>query len=189
MLAVKMKALHSSYIFVGSGFDYQLEAEKIITTQKSINASTFREFFNEREAMIPIFNFLEHDKWQVSLCHNDLYEPNLLVKNNSLNVIDWEFAGDSDIGFDICKLFAVNNPPFEEIDYWLEGYFGRKTTDQEKTHLISCAAVIYYYWYIWGSYTMNDTPAVSEYVPVWREKMKSFRTKALELIKLLQRGV
>ncbi len=182
MLAEKLKTLHASCISAGSGFDYQFEAEKIITTQKSINAATFREFLKERETMIPIFNFLEHDKWQVSLCHNDLYEPNLLVKNASLNIIDWEFAGDADIGFDICKLFAVNNPPFEEIDYWLEGYFGRKTTDQEKTHLISCSAVIYYYWYIWGSYTMNDTPAVSEYVPVWREKMKSFRAKALELI-------
>ena len=97
-------------------------------------------------------------------------------------MIDWEFSGDADIGFDICKLFAVHNPPYEEYDYWLEEYYGRKTSEEEKRHLIACAAVIYYYWYVWGIYAGKNNQDVSNYMMAWYDKMNSFRAKTLEMI-------
>ena len=138
--------------------------------------------------MQPVFEFLSKDQWQVSLCHNDLYEPNLLISGDSLQVIDWEFAGDADIGFDVCKLFAVTNPPFTEIDDWLEPYFGRKTTYEEKRHLIACAAVIYYYWYIWGIYAGKNSQDVSSYMMPWFDKMNSFTDIRLPCQNLMKGG-
>ena len=182
MLARKLKTLHAADLSVGFGFDYKKEGDRIIDILKHIDAMAFRRALVEREAMQPIFDFLEKDKWRVSLCHNDLYEPNLLVEGNTLHLIDWEFSGDVDIGFDICKLFAVHNPPYEEYDYWLEQYFGRESTPDEKQHLIACAAVIYYYWYTWGIYGVKNSQDVSTYLMAWYDKMNSFREKALEII-------
>ena len=182
MLAKKLKILHEANISVGFGFEYQKESNRVIDILKHIDAMAYRRSLIERESMSPIFNYLKKDQWQVSLCHNDLYEPNLLVEGKVLHLIDWEFSGDADIGFDICKLFAVHNPPFEEYDYWLEQYFGRDATEKEKQHLIACAAVIYYYWYIWGTYAGKNNQNVSNYMMAWYDKMNSFRKKALEMI-------
>lgn len=188
MLARKLKTLHGANLSVGFGFEYQKEGDRIIEILKYVDAMAYRGALGEREAMLPIFEFLEQDKWQVSLCHNDLYEPNLLVDNDTLHIIDWEFSGDADIGFDICKLFAVHNPPYEEYDYWLEEYFGRQTTENEKLHLIACAAVIYYYWYVWGIYAGKNNQGVSNYMMAWHDKMNSFRTKALEMLNKPTKG-
>ena len=183
LLAEKLKALHNARISVGFGFDYRSEAERIIGILKHIDALAYRRSLAEEDAMQPVFDYLEQDKWQVSLCHNDIYEPNLLLCGDTLQLIDWEFAGDADIGYDICKLFAVHNPPYEEIDQWIAAYFGRATTREEKCHLIACASVIYYYWYIWGIYAAKNNQGVSEYMITWYDKMNSFRNKTLELLK------
>lgn len=182
ILAQQLKALHDSQLSVGFGFDYKQEGDRIVKILRHVDPMAYGKVLAEQEAMKPVFDFLEKDKWQCSLCHNDLYEPNLLLDGDRLHIIDWEFAGDADIGFDICKLFAVHNPPYEEIDYWVEQYFKRKLTDSEKQHLISCAAVIYYYWYIWGIYAGKNNQGVSDYMITWYDKMNSFRAKALEMI-------
>ena len=182
MLANKLKVLHDADISVGFGFDYRSEGKRIIEILRHIDPFAYRNAVAEDLAMQPIFDFLSEDKWQVSLCHNDLYEPNLLVSGDTLQITDWEFAGDSDIGFDISKLFAVHNPPLAEIDDWLEPYFGRRTTFEEKRHLIACASVIYYYWYIWGIRAGKNNQDVSSYMMPWYDKMNSFRARALEMI-------
>lgn len=182
MLARKLKTLHDSKLSVGFGFDYRREGDRIIEILKHIDALAYRRSLAERDAMAPLFEYLEKDKWQSSLCHNDLYEPNLLVDGDKLHIIDWEFSGDADIGFDVCKLFAVNNPPYDEIDYWVEQYFERKITEEEKKHMIACAAVIYYYWYIWGIFASKNNQDVSNYMISWYDKMNSFRDKTLEML-------
>ena len=186
LLAKKLKVLHDSKTSVGFGFDYRKEGDRIIDILKHIDAMAYRRSLAEREAMIPVLDFLEKDKWQVSLCHNDLYEPNLLVDGDNLHIIDWEFSGDADIGFDICKLFSVHNPPVSEIDYWVEQYFGRETTVKEKRHLIACAAVIYYYWYIWGIYAAKNNQDVTNYMMDWYDKMNNFRKITLEMLNITE---
>ena len=182
LLANKLKLLHSSDISVGFGFDYQQEAEKIIGNEKYFDAITYNKSLAEKNSMEPIFDYLSKDKWQVSLCHNDIYEPNLLIHNNELCLIDWEFAGDADIGFDICKLFSVIVPEYDEIDQWVYPYFGRKVTDKEKLHLIACAAVIYSYWYVWGVFAEKNSEGVSAYLLEWYDKMNTYRKLAIDLI-------
>lgn len=182
MLAEKIKKLHTSNTSVGFGFNYQEEADRIIDIEKHFDANKYNRSLNEKKLMEPIFEFLANDMWQVSLCHNDIYEPNLLVYGNKLSLIDWEFAGDSDIGFDICKLFSVVTPSYEEISSWVYPYFGRDITEDEKLHLISCAAVIYYYWYVWGVFAEKNSEGVSEYLMDWYDKMNIYRALALDLL-------
>lgn len=182
MLSKKLKKLHDSKESVGFGFDYQKEATRIIEIEKHYDAAKYNRSVLEKKRMEPIFEYLSNDKWQISLCHNDIYEPNLLVCNDDLFLIDWEFAGDSDIGFDICKLFSVICPKYEDIDQWVYPYYDRQITQREKLHLISCAAVIYYYWYVWGVFAEKNSEGVSEYLMDWYDKMIYYRELALSLI-------
>ena len=94
-------------------------------------------------------------------------------------VIDWEYAGDSDIGYDLCKLFVKNEVTGEEIDKRLSYYYGRKPTYLEKTHIIMCAVVSFYYWYVWALYMTkkgNDyTDLMLKYYSIVDMYMKEYK--------------
>ena len=182
LLAKHLKTLHTANIKVGYEFDYSLEAKKLLNIIKSLDNSAYNNLLIAEEKMKSIIEYLEKDKWQVSLCHNDIYEPNLLISDNTLNLIDWEFAGDSDIGYDICKLFSLNSPEFDEADEFLKNYFDKPITKKEKIHLFSCAAVIYYYWFVWSIYESKKDGKSSAYMVGWHDKMNHFANIVLKYI-------
>lgn len=182
LLSNHLKTLHQSKQCVGFDFDYKKEAEKIMKKERFIDALSYQQLKAIQGKMEPIFQWLEQNKWQKSFCHNDIYSPNLLISGNTLSIIDWEFAGDNDIGYDICKLFATQNVPYDEIDEWLCYYYGRKTTEEEKLHLLACAAVIYYYWYIWSIFAIRNNSDVSEYMISWYKKMNDYSDEVLRRI-------
>jgi CTP:phosphocholine cytidylyltransferase-like protein/thiamine kinase-like enzyme len=182
LLAEQLKKIHAADATVGFSFDYRLESEKMIEHTKFIDALSYRKIELLRDRMEMIFQWLDKHEWQKAFCHNDLYEPNLLISGDKLTLIDWEFAGDNDIGYDICKLFAVHNPNYEEIDNWLYPYYGRSTTEEEKLHLLSCAAVIYYYWYVWGIFAERNNSGVADYMIAWYDKMNHYSEEVLKRI-------
>ncbi|MBQ7321829.1 MAG: NTP transferase domain-containing protein [Clostridia bacterium] len=182
LLANKLKRLHDSKLQVGFTFDYRREADKMIEYEKFVDALSYRKIEELRLRMAPIFDWLDAHPWQKTLCHNDLYEPNMLICGDELTLIDWEFAGDNDIGYDICKLFSLQTPAYEDIDKWLYSYYGRQTTDGEKLHLLSCASIIYYYWYIWGIYASQNNSGVSDYMIGWYDKMNHYSEEVLRRI-------
>lgn len=183
LLADNLKRLHKSNVQIGFHFDYYKEANRLIEIVRHIDGISYRELIAAQTKIKPVFDFLKYDPWNISFCHNDLYAPNLLIEENKLHIIDWEFAGDSDIGFDICKLFAVYNPEYEKIDDYLIYYYGRPTTDSEKRHLFACATIIYYYWFIWGVYASKTDGNVTEYVMIWHDKMNQYCDEVLKYIK------
>lgn len=171
MLASHLKNLNESEEKLGFEFDYEKEANRLIDTIKKENSRKYRMAVKTRDFVKSAFDILRLDPWKTGLCHNDLYEPNLLVEGDKLHIIDWEFAGDSDIGFDICKVFASITPKYEELDEWLSLYYERPISTDEKYHLIACAAVLYYYWYIWGLYADENGENVADYITLWRDRM------------------
>lgn len=179
LLAQKFKMMHDTKICSGQKFDYKQESDKILNLLKKIDYEAYKKALGEREFMLPIYEFLENDKWQVSLCHNDIYADNILIENDRLELIDWEFGGDADIGFDLCKLFGISNLPFDDIDRWLFPYFGRPTTSDEKKHLFACAAVCYYHWFVWSLYMGARTNIEIMDGPLWYKKMSYSRNMVL----------
>jgi len=186
MLAQNLRTLHDSRVLIGFRFEYQKDTDVLIEFERKADPLTHQKLQGERHAMQSIFEFLEQHPWQISLCHNDLYEPNLLVKDNTLSIIDWEYGGDADIGFDICKLFAGTDMPFDQINRWVYPYFGRDITIEEKTHLVACAAVVYYYWYIWGVHAKRKNESVSAFLIKWYDRMVRFRTAATDYIEAIR---
>ncbi len=183
LLAESLKKLHDANVTVGFLFDYSVEVKKLLQIIKSTDNNAYEKLLLTEEKMRPIIQLLANDPWQISLCHNDIYEPNLLLTGDRLELIDWEFAGDTDIGFDVCKLFSLNCPDFDDADEWLYMYFGRKTTKDEKLHLFSCAAIIYYYWFVWSVYEGKIAGNASNYMMEWYDKMNHFADIVLKYIK------
>lgn len=182
LLASHLKTLHSSNIQVDFSFDYYKESNDLIDYIKRIDSTTFNTLDALRNKILPIVEYLNNDHWQSSICHNDIYEPNLLVYKDGLQLIDWEFAGNSDIGYDICKLFTMHNPQLDEVDKWLMLYYERETTLDEKLHLFACASMIYYYWFVWSVYESKNAGQASDYMMGWFDRMNHYVDITLENI-------
>lgn len=184
MLCELMRKLYSSSTSCGKLWDYLYETKQLLLKIKKIDEQSYSAAADVLEQIEAIDRSLKNDAWPIQLVHNDIYEDNLLVADNKLYLIDWEYAGDSDIGFDICKLFVKNRAIGEELDMWVSYYYGRIPTEHERVHLIRCAVVSFYYWYVWALYMVKCGNDYSNLLMQYMEIYKMYKKELL----IIERG-
>jgi len=98
----------------------------------------------------------EHDRsdW-LHFCHNDLVSVNYLFidKSQSIQVLDWEFAGLGDIYYDLATIVYTHDsegpiPPDLE-DVMLACYFG-ETTAYQRRRLLGMKYMLMLFTGMWG---------------------------------------
>ena len=178
MLCQALRSLYQIPLTCGKPMDYMKEANKLLKGIKVIDEEAYQIGIEQLNSIKEIDNIIKADGWPVQMVHNDLYEDNLLISGDKLYLIDWEYAGDTDIGYDLCKLFVKNDAVGKDIDKWLSFYFERKPTFTERRHIVGCAAVSFYYWYIWALYMVkhgNDySDLMLKYLSVFKRYQKEF---------------
>lgn len=178
MLCDALKTLYGKPFTCGRLWDYFYEARRLLEKIRNLDEGTYRVAAEKLPAIEKIDRLVKADGWSIQLVHNDLYEDNLLVSGDKLYLIDWEYAGDSDIGYDICKLFVKNGAEGAAVDHWLSFYYGRTPTEAERKHLVGCAAVSFYYWYVWALYMVkrgNDySDLVLSYLTITNRYIREF---------------
>ena len=178
MLCQKLRVLFEAPLSCGREMDYLQEVQKLLGKIKHTDEETYRVAMEYYPGIEVIDCAVKADGWPVQLVHNDLYEDNLLIAGDELYVIDWEYAGDTDIGYDLCKLFVKTAAEGLEIDRCLAAFYGRMPTTQERRHIVGCAAVAFYYWYVWSLYMVMRGNAFSnltlKYYEVFKRYQKEF---------------
>lgn len=178
LLCRYLKRLYEKAYTCGRLWDYLYEAKQLLEKIRNIDEETYRVAVEMLQIAEEIDRTIKADGWPIQMAHNDLYEDNLLISGDKLYLIDWEYAGDTDIGYDLCKLFVKNNAIGESINKWLEYYFGRSPTDAEKKHIIGCAAVSFFYWYVWALYMTkrgnNYSDLMLQYRTIMNEYIEEF---------------
>lgn len=178
MLCRTLRNLYRKPLTCGRRMDYMEEAIKLLTGIKAIDIEAYQIGIEQLDSIQAIDCAIKADNWPIQMVHNDLYEDNLLLSGDKLYLIDWEYAGDTDIGYDLCKLFVKNDAEGDDIDKWLYFYFERMPTPAERRHIIGCAAVSFYYWYIWALYMVKHGKDYSKlmlnYMTVFKRYQKEF---------------
>ena len=173
-----LRNMHANPINCGKRMDYMDEAIKLLEDIKVLDSEAYQIALSQLDGIKRIDETIKSDNWPIQMIHNDLYEDNLLISGDQLYLIDWEYAGDADIGFDICKLFVKNDAVGSDIDKWLCYYFQRTPTAAEKRHIIGCAAVSFFYWFIWALYMVkrgNDyADLMLAYMTIFKRYQKEF---------------
>lgn len=68
----------------------------------------------------------------LALCHNDMYEPNILISlDESLYIIDWEYAGLNDPIVDVTAVLARSYYSDSETIEFLEDFLEHKMNQEE----------------------------------------------------------
>lgn len=110
---------------------------------------------------------LENDSVPACLCHVDFYDPNLLVSDGGMDLIDWEYSGMSDFAVDLGTFICCSDYTFEEAMQVIEMYFERTPTAQERAHVIGYIALASFYWLVWGLRQESEHQSVGEYLELW----------------------
>ncbi|MDR0848707.1 MAG: NTP transferase domain-containing protein, partial [Propionibacteriaceae bacterium] len=94
-----IRTLHTSGRAIDNVFDIYAEARKIIgllfqgSSRKSSGVLDFPDFAILEAQAGALHDLTQADGVPLVLCHDDFYDPNILVVGDDLCLIDWEYSG------------------------------------------------------------------------------------------------
>lgn len=182
-----LHVLHDSGAVCRWQMDFVKETEKIYSLLEEMNAV-------DKEYPHPLFpairrldELVKHDGWKTCLCHNDINSGNFLVKGAEIpasaeyRLIDWEYAGMGDAGYDIVKPIVRTGAKGKRIDEIISCYYGRPCTEKEKRHVLACGAIGEFYWFAWAIYLEANGRNLGNNVYTYYRNAKEYGKLALAL--------
>lgn len=170
-----LRTLHTSGEVSPWSFDFHDEGKHIVKLLKDASYPLPRDFDSLSQEIDALASYLELEAGAPVLCHNDFYGPNLLVKGNEMQLIDWEYAAMGDYGCDLGNFVSQGSGySIEQAESLVSIYFGREATAEEVRHCLGCTAVVGWYWYVWSIYKEMQGNPVGEWLYIWYKAAKQF---------------
>lgn len=157
-IAKKIKAFHDMGYDLPDWKDYDYDpiyqCERLFKEASKMKGDLFKVFEKEWDIMRKLQKYADMDGVRHTMCHNDINIDNVLKTDTTLDIIDWEFAGYNDPGYDFGRVIAgleyeVDEPKIKDI---LAAYFGRPATDDEHLHWMAYTAIHNWYYVGWALY-------------------------------------
>lgn len=157
-IAKKIRAFHEESYNMPNleecNYDPVYQCERLFTEASKIKGDLFKIFEKEWATIYKLQKYADMDNVKHTMCHNDINIDNVLLTDNSLDIIDWEFAGYNDPAYDFGRVIAgfeyeVDEPKIDDI---LEAYFNRPATAKEKLHWMAYSAIHNWYYVGWALY-------------------------------------
>lgn len=80
-------------------------------------------------------------------CHNDLVNGNILLKDNNIYLIDFEYSGLNDPDFDVVSFLSENAFVDDEVRrLFLHAYYGENIPHDKLKAYTQFANLLWYYW-------------------------------------------
>jgi len=127
-------------------------ADELLKEACKTKGNLFEMFANMHNSVTKLFTQLEKDGIDKVVSHNDINPANILLNNDSFEIIDWEFGGYCDPAFDFGRIIDGYDFTDNRIDELLEVYFERKPTLIERNHWIGYVAIHGWYYFCWALY-------------------------------------
>ncbi len=156
--AMLLRRLHEACIDAPFVFDHleQIKMMKACMDETALEQLHKLPELDTVETMVQKLDVhVKADGWPRCLNHGDPKGPNILVAANRYTLIDWEYAGVKDIGYDISH-YAAEIGRARTGGLWeLERadaawYFGASPSDAQYRHVLACFAIEEYYWTLWA---------------------------------------
>ena len=168
-VARKIRAFHDAgYNLPGweeYNYDPVWQTERLFKEASKMKGNLFKIFEKEWIQIRKLQKYADMDGVKHTMCHNDINIDNVLLTENTLDIIDFEFAGYNDPGYDFGRVIAgleyeADEPRILDI---LEAYFGRPATEMEHRHWMAYSAIHNWYYVGWALYKES----INEYTRDW----------------------
>lgn len=184
---IQLRKLHSVKPKVRWEFDIKEKWETIksLTPEEKYgdNFTEFPQFSEIRDRIYKLYELTKTDGIKKCLTHGDCRDENFLINDQEVHLIDWEYAGFGDPGFDIGSYVCGGDHTEEEVDRILFTYFGRKPSAKEKRHFYAYIAITGFFYMHWTMFKESQGQIVGYLKPLWYSFAKEYSKKALLLYK------
>lgn len=168
-VAQKIRAFHDvGYDMPGweeYNYDPVWQTERLFKEASKMKGDLFKIFEKEWIQIRKLQKYADMDGVKHTMCHNDINIDNVLLTEDTLDIIDYEFAGYNDPGYDFGRVIAgfeyeADEPKILDI---LEAYFGRPATEMEHRHWMAYSTIHNWYYVGWALYKES----INEYTRDW----------------------
>jgi CTP:phosphocholine cytidylyltransferase-like protein/thiamine kinase-like enzyme len=151
-----IRCIHQSGIKVKYYFCIRQEIEKYLLLCDKRNAIRFIDCSETHEKMMHLLALIDRMKVPETLCHVDCNPDNFIrLRDNSLRLIDWEYAGMCDPLIDISMYAIYSRYTHEQALALLRIYLRRDPADQEIIRLYGFMALGGFLWALWTEYKQS----------------------------------
>lgn len=182
-LARSIRKIHDAGRELAGAAEYFLdplaEADRLLEQAAATKGNLKERFADMRGQVQELFGYVEQDGVVKTICHNDINGDNCLLTDKSFDVIDWEFAGYNDPGFDFGRVLAGYDFADKEIDEILSAYFGRTATKLERLHWLAYVAIHNWYYVCWALYKESINESSRDWMLFFYEQVKRVLAYAL----------
>ena len=172
------RALHNSGRVLDRSFDFVTEGLRYEGLLKTFGPIDVPGYFELRDKVLRLKAFADADGFEVVPSHNDFFPPNFLVDNDgNISLIDWEYAGMSDMAADFGTMTVCTaEMTRERARAALEFYLGHTPSEAEERHFFAYEVFAGWCWYVWALVKEAEGDDVGE----WLYTYYSHATRTLD---------
>lgn len=150
-----LRRLHEARIAAPFPFDHLSQIQLLQGCLDARSRSRMRELESFSPTARRLDAYVKADGWPRCLIHGDPKAANFMVCGDRYYLIDWEYAGVKDIGYDISHFSAEIGRARSGGLWMLERedtapYFGGRVSEAQYRHILACFAIEEFFWSVWG---------------------------------------
>ena len=163
-----LKKLHSLPITVDYGLDPIKDSIEIEKLLKQKDPNCFKPYQQLKDNILKLYSLTENDGIEKCFCHGDTYQPNwMILPDNSVILIDWEYSGVSDPGIDIGYYIVDGQYDFQQAEQFIKEYLQQDYNPTTRLHYLCYISIIAYYWFVWALYRESCGASMPDALHCW----------------------
>jgi len=175
------RRLHAAPCHVRWNFDVIKKAEGIRNQIPPVKYGHFPDFDNIRDRIYRLAQLAENDGIRKCNIHGDARDVNFLINKEEIHLIDWEYGGYGDPGFDIGTYVCGGQHKLAEIDRILFTYYRHKPTDIQRRHFYAYIAISGWFFMHWAMLKLSKGQGVGPLKEQWYHFAKNMSLISLPM--------
>ena len=176
-----LRTLHEAPCRVRWNFEVIEKAEGIRDQIAPEKYGNFEQFEEIRDRCYRLYELAKTDGIRQCNVHGDARDVNFLINKEEIYLIDWEYGGYGDPGFDLGSYICGGDHSIEDIDRILFTYYRRKPTPVQKRHFYAYIALTGWFYLHWTMLKESKGQMVGVNKDLWYHYAKDFSVMALEM--------
>lgn len=162
-----LRTLHETPAKVRWDFDVIQKAEELKEKIAPEFYGTFEAFEELRDRVYKLAELAKQDGIRYCNVHGDARDVNFLINKDEIYLIDWEYAGYGDPGFDLGSYICGGDHSREEVDRILFIYCGREPSFKQKRHFYAYIAITGWFYMHWTMFKESCGQVVGIHKQLW----------------------
>ncbi len=175
------RRLHDAPCHVRWNFDVIKKAEGIKAQTDLDRYGRFPDFENVRDRIYKLAELAETDNIKKCNIHGDARDENFLINKEEIYLIDWEYGGYGDPGFDIGSYVCGGQHTLADIDRILFTYYRHKPTEIQRRHFYAYIAITGWFFMHWTMMKQSKGQKVGALKEQWYHFAKNMSIISLPM--------